>query len=151
MGAGGMAFALDPLWGSRFEVLLEAAKRLRNDRHHEAAIVTTQTACEVCTELVLTETFRRRGLDYLSDPLGRLLPNYNIGNDRVRRVYEAATNDSIAAVDKLRWQRFKQHVERRNDVVHSGLEATQADADASIAVVEEIIEHIRKHYYETWL
>jgi hypothetical protein len=151
MGAGWIAFANDPLWGARFEVLLEAAKRLRDDGHPEAAIVTAQTACEVCTERVMTETFLRRRIDYLSDPLGRLLPNYNIGNDRVRKIYEAVTNDSIAAADNARWQRFQQHVKKRHGVVHRGQEATQSDAGASITVVEEIIEHVRRHYYDTWL
>jgi hypothetical protein len=151
MGAGWIAFANDPLWGARFEVLLEAAKRLRDDGHPEAAIVTAQTACEVCTERVMTETFLRRRIDYLSDPLGRLLPNYNIGNDRVRKIYEAVTNDSIAAADNARWQRFQQHVKKRQGVVHGGQEATPSDADASITVVEEVIEHVRRHYYDTWL
>jgi hypothetical protein len=113
--------------------------------------VTAHTACEVCTEIVLSEVWRRRNIDYLSDPLGRLLPNYNIGNDRVKRIYEASTDDSIASADKGRWDRFKQHVKRRNDVVHSGLQATRVQADASIRVVEEMIEHVKKHYYETWL
>jgi hypothetical protein len=31
-----MQFALDPVWGGRFEVLLEAAKRLRDDGHRSA-------------------------------------------------------------------------------------------------------------------
>ena len=146
-----MAFANNPLWGARFEVLLEATKRLRDDGHPEAAIVTAQTACEICTEIVLTGTFQRRRIDYLSDPLGRLLPNYNIGNDRVRRIYEAVTNDSIAAADSVRWQRFQQHVKKRHGVVHGGQEATRSDANASIKVVEEIIEHVREHYYDMWL
>ena len=83
--------------GKTVEILLEAAKRLRDDGHPEAAIVTAQTACEVCTEIVLTATFRRRGIDYLSDPLGRLLHTYNVGNERVRRIYEAVTNDPITS------------------------------------------------------
>ena len=148
MGAW-IAWATDPIWSGRFEVLLQVAKDLRDNDHPEAAIVTAQTACEVCTEILLTETFRKRGIDYLSDPLGSLLPNYNLGNDRVRRVYQAATNDLITT-ETVRWAAFKQHTKKRNDVVHAGEAAARDKADASIKVVEDIIRHMVRHHYEKW-
>ncbi len=150
MAGAASAFANDPLWGKRFEVLLGAAKQLRDNDHNEAAIVTAQTACEVCTEIVLTLTFQSRGIDYLNDPLGHLLSNYNVGNERVRRLYEAVTDDLISKTSP-HWSSFQKHVKKRNDVVHSGEQATRAEADASIAVAAEIIEHIKQHYYARWL
>lgn len=142
-----IAWATDPIWGGRFKVLLQAAKDLRDNDHHEAAIVTAQTACEVCTEILLTVALRKRGVEYLSDPLDRLLPNYNLGNERVRKVYEAITDDLLTA-DAARWSKFQQHVKKRNGVVHRGEAATRAEADASISVVEDVIDHIVQHHYD---
>src|SRR5687767_2764159 len=47
-------------WQERYRFLLDSARQLRDQRHHEAAIVTAQTACEVCTEVVLTDALRDR-------------------------------------------------------------------------------------------
>jgi len=52
--------------------------------------------------------------------------------------------------DAARWSRFKHHLEKRNAVVHRGEAASRTDADASVAIVEEIIEHLRQHHYATW-
>jgi hypothetical protein len=139
-------------WGFLFQSLLRAAKDLNDKGHHEAAIVAAQTSCEVCTEMVLTETFEIRGVpEYLSDTLGVLLgKNYNVGNPRVREIYEAVTEDPIYADGKARWYRFKEHTKKRHAVVHKGESATKADADASIKVVQEIIEHILQHHDAKW-
>jgi hypothetical protein len=141
-------------FGFRFQTLLSTAKGLNDNGHHEAAIVTAQTACEVCTAMVLTEILKIRDIDYLSDalaPTDGLLPNYNLSRKDVRRYYEAVTEDKIAEDDNDRWTRFQKHVRRRNKVVHhAGESATKAEADASIRVVQEMIEHILQHHDAKW-
>jgi hypothetical protein len=135
-------------YGKRLNVLFNTAVWLRDLGYHEAAIITAQTACEVCTEIVLTDAFDSRGIGYLTDPVGDLLPNYNLAHDKVRKVYEAVTDDAIA--QEPFWPTFKEHNKKRNGVTHRGERATRADADASIAVVEEVIRHIQQHYVATW-
>jgi hypothetical protein len=132
MGAAWIAFANNP-WRSRFEVLLDSAKQLRDQDYHEAAIVTAQIACEVYTEIVLSAMFTRKDIEYLFDPISKLLNNYNLGHNRVRKIYVAVCDDPIH--EQPFWSRFKQHTERRNNVVHRGQQADQADADDSITVV----------------
>ncbi len=143
MGVAWIAFA-NGAWRERFEVLLDSAKQLRDQGHNEAAIVTAQIACEVYAEVVLTAMFARKNIEYLSDPIEEILPNYNLGNEKVRGVYVALCDDPIH--QQVFWSRFKQHTKRRNDVVHRGTQANQADADDSITVVEEVIHHINSWF-----
>jgi hypothetical protein len=82
--------------GFLFQALLSTAKELNDNGHHEAAIVTAQTACEVCTEMVLTKTFEIRGVpEYLPKTLDDFVLGknytYNVGSDRVRKLYETVT------------------------------------------------------------
>jgi hypothetical protein len=127
------------VWGQQYKFLLDTAKKLRDQAHHEAAIVTAQTACEVCTEVVVSGWLRAKGIeDYVADLITEPLRSYNPLDHRVRKVYEAFSEDEIEP-GKLLWQSFRAHVERRNDIVHRGRQATPQEADDSIAVAEAII------------
>jgi hypothetical protein len=141
LSAALMAWAWPEWWDDRFFVLIKTAKDLKDQGHPEAAIVTAQTACEVCTEIFLEAGFRDQDITYLKDPITKLLPNYNVANPRVRSIYETVCDDQIGR--EPFWARFKQHVERRNRIVHRGENASQQDAEDSIAVAEEVIVHIR--------
>jgi hypothetical protein len=135
-------------FGKRLNVLFNTACWLRDRGYHEAAIITAQTACEFCTEMVLTDTFDSRGIGYLTDPVSELLPNYNLAHEKVRKVYDAVANDAIA--QEPFWPEFVEHSKKRNKVAHRGEKATRPDADASIAAVEKVIRHIQQHYASTW-
>lgn len=133
-------------WGERYreryQVLLDAAKKLREQGYHAAAIVTAQTACEVCTELVLSAMLHTSGIEkrvavLITDPL----PNYNLLRKRVQQVYEAFSEDKIRRGEPL-WQSFRTHVERRNKIVHQGREATPQEANDSIAAAEAVIGYL---------
>src|SRR5215212_6772048 len=102
----------DAKFGRRFVELFNTARWLRDLGYHEPAIITAHMACELRTESVLTDTFDCRGIGYLTDPVRDLLPNYNLGNPNVRKVYEAVTGDVIH--DAPFWSRFQQHNKRRN-------------------------------------
>ena len=124
--------------------MLDAAETLKNQGHYEAAIVTAQTACEVCTEVFLEAGFRNKGITYLADPIESLLRNnYNLNNDRVRGIYKTVCDDQIE--QEPFWARFKEHTKRRNDVVHRGVRASQQEAVDSIGVVREVVTHIRSN------
>jgi hypothetical protein len=56
-------------------VLFNTACRLRDLGYHEAAIITAQTACEGCTEQVMTDTFDIREFRYLLSRAGRRPPS----------------------------------------------------------------------------
>jgi hypothetical protein len=132
-------------WGQRyFEILNDIAKRLRDQGHHEMAVVAAQTACEVFTELVVTTTFKNQNIGHLAEPVEALMPNYNLGNDRVRKLYEALCNDPIS--QQPFWSRYKTHVKRRHGIVHEGKQTDRAGAEESIKAVEEVIYHIQNWF-----
>lgn len=106
----GIAWAFPEMWKGRYEILLDTAKRLSAEGYHEAAVVTAHTACEVCTEITLSNTLREKGLDHLSKPIDNLLPNHNLGNDRVRKLYESLTGDLIS--QESFWPNFTTHTKR---------------------------------------
>ena len=129
-------------WGQRyFEILDNTAKRLINEGHHEMAVVAAQTACEVFSELVITATFKNQNIGHLSEPVEALVPNYNLGNERVRKLYEALCKDPIS--QQPFWSRYKAHVKRRNGIVHEGKRTDKAGAEESIKAVEDVIHHIQ--------
>jgi|SRR5215211_1450641 len=129
------------VWSGRYQVLLDTAKELRDQGHHEAAIVTAQTACEVCTEMVLTRALHERiGDDAVVDLVTSSLGSYSPTNDRVKRWYEVLFGPRIQ--DEPLWQPLKKHVDRRHDIVHRGEEATLQQANESIAAVDKAIRHL---------
>jgi hypothetical protein len=131
-------------WEQRYKFLLDTARELRDQGHPEAAIVTAQTACEVCTEAVLTEALRRRvGDDVVADLITGSLWNYNPTNPRVKRLYETLFDHRIQ--DEPFWQSLKKHVDRRHAVVHRGKEATSQEADESITAVDAATQHLLKN------
>jgi hypothetical protein len=125
--------------------LLDAAKKLRDDGHHAAAIVTAQSACEACMELVLTEAVRAGvGDAAIADFITDSLPNYNPISGRVQKLYELLFGHSLQENQPL-WEPFKKHVKHRNNIVHHGHVATPRQADESIATVEKVIDHLLKN------
>ena len=140
---GAIAASWPEWWEDRFFILLNTAETLKNQGYHEAAIVTAQTACEVCTEVFLEAGFRNKSIAYLTHPIDALLPGYNIGNDKVRNVYAAVCDDQIQ--QEPFWASFKKHVQRRNRIVHGGEKASQQEAEDSIAVAEKVVRHIRRN------
>ena len=75
MSVGAMAMMWPEWWEDRFFVLINTAKTLKDQGHPEAAIVTAQTACEVCTEIFLEAGFRNQDIAYLKGPINDLLTN----------------------------------------------------------------------------
>ena len=128
------------IWRVQYLVLLNTAKQLHTQGYHAASIVTAQTASEVCTQLVLTETLRAKSIEYLADPIGKMISNYNLANPRVRDLYVAVTGDRIQ--DEKFWQSFKEHAARRHKIVHRGRQASTQEAADSIMAVESVIQHL---------
>jgi hypothetical protein len=127
---------------NRHDTLLESAGRLRADGQHEAAIAMAQAACEVCTKTTLQALFLVNDIAYLTDPVGNLLPSYNLGNDRVRKLYVAVSGDPIQ--NEAFWSTFKQHAKRRHEVLHEGREPEPWESEASIEAVRSVVSHLLK-------
>lgn len=131
-----------PAWIKRFPhaSLLQLARGLATQGFHAQAVITAQTACEVCTEAVMTRLIRSRGIDDLQEALDWMIPTYNLGNDRVRKLYVALSSDEIEKATF--WPRFKTHTERRHEAAHKGMGISAHVAEASCQVAEELIRHL---------
>lgn len=66
---------------------------------------------------------------------------FTVTNDRLRRLYIGLTNNAIQ--EQPFWGRYKEHVARRHRVVHKGYVTTQAEAEQSLIVAREFVEHIK--------
>jgi uncharacterized Zn finger protein (UPF0148 family) len=129
-----------------FESLLDSAKKLRQDHQPEAAIVTAQTACEVCTEAVLTGALRERlGDGAMVDLITSRswFNTFNPNTTRVKELYKELFGRSIQK--ESFWLDFTEHAKRRHKIVHCGKRATLRQADESIDVVEKVMQHLLKN------
>jgi hypothetical protein len=125
--------------------LMNIARSLIDDEgQFSFAVVVAHTACEIATERSLDEAFVAKGIPYhLQDWVKRLNYGYNLGSDRIRRLYTALTGDELQN-EQAFWQNFKASVERRNSIVHKGVMVEKADAEASYEAASELLAHLKK-------
>ena len=122
--------------------LLALAQGLIDSGEFSVSIVVAHMACEVATDRALNDAFKAKGIEYLEEPIERLLPSNNLGNKSVRKIYTALTGDEIQ--NQPFWQRFTDSVTRRNNISHNGATYGQADAEASLKVAKEFVAHLKK-------
>jgi hypothetical protein len=120
--------------------LLAKAQELSDDDYHAPAIVMAQMACEIATEQVISAAYKQRGIADLEDPVNELFPAFNLGNERLRRLYLALTGDVIQ--EQPWWSEYIEHTRRRNRVVHHGERPSKEDAEASISVAKQFADHL---------
>jgi len=137
-----MVFFLLHRWGvvPYHKHLINSSKEWIERDEFNVAIVFLQTACEVFTEQVIDAIMQKRSVAWLKEPIDDLFLNYNISNERVRKLYAALTGDRIQ--DQPFWSDFKQHVELRNKVVHTQYNARKEEADKSLASVSAVVAHL---------
>ncbi len=68
-------------------------------------------------------------------------PNCNQGNEGVRTPYEALCKEPIS--QQPFWSRYKEHVTRRNEIVHAGERTGGAGGRTVHRGGEVVIYHIR--------
>jgi hypothetical protein len=123
------------------EVFLATAEGFLGDGHFDPAVVSSQTACELATELALWYWFGRKGKGaQVAEPVMDLFQSFNLGNERLLRIYVALSGDTIQ--ERPFWPRFKEHVRRRNEIVHRGYRSSEAEAQTSVEIAREFVTHI---------
>jgi hypothetical protein len=125
--------------------LLTIARRLIDDEgQFSFAIVVAHTACEIATERSLDNAFVAQGIQSnLQDWVKSLNYGYNLGSDRIRRLYTALTGDELQKQKQVFWQKFKASVDRRNSIVHKGVMVEKADAEESYEAARELLAHLK--------
>jgi len=120
--------------------LLHAAEEMLASGRYEVAVVTAQMACEMSVEQVFGVFFEARGLSDLEAPIEDLLPSYNLGNDKVRRLYSALTFDQVSR--EFFWSEYKTMVSIRNKAVHAGGRVQQSQAAMALRIAAALLEHL---------
>lgn len=122
--------------------LLKKTKQFADAGETDIAIIVAQTACEVCTERAFDVLFRKGGVEWLRDSIFHKSSNYNLVSSKAQKLYTALSGDKIQAAPF--WNAYKEHVERRNKIVHRARGAGQEEANASIEAVTRLMEHLEQ-------
>jgi hypothetical protein len=134
-GKGTGEFLTYPEW------LLESATRLLNEGQHEVAIVTSVMACEIAAEQAFASAFLNRGLGYLEAEVSELLNGYNLGNVRIRKLYNALTGDTIE--QQQFWQAYVEATQRRNAAIHRGKRFNKPEAELSKNAAAALVSYLK--------
>ena len=123
------------------EALLTTAQGLIAGGDFSIAVVVAHMACEISAERALSRTFAAKGIEYLGESVGDLLPGYNLANERVRNLYNALTGDQIQK--QSFWKAFKESASRRNAAVHKGSIMTKEEAEASYKAASDLVAYLQ--------
>lgn len=121
-------------------ILIDNARRLCVEGQSNIAVVVAHMACEVAVERKLAETFAKHGVSHLQESIYDLLNGFNIGNDKLRKLYVALSGDQIN--QQAFWQSFMESVTRRNRIIHKGLIVTQTEAEESLKAADGLVTHL---------
>ena len=122
--------------------LLSAASDLLQQGQYGISVVVSHMACEVAAERALSESFAKKGLAYLEEPVFAFLNGYNLASERNRKLYSALTGDEIHT--QSFWQAFKESSARRNEVMHKGKVVGAVEAESSLSAARLVIEHLER-------
>jgi hypothetical protein len=91
------------VWSDQYSFLLDNAKKLRDQGHYEAAIVTAQTASEVCMALVVRALLRASGIEehvaeLITDPPAQIQSGRRQGAKSVRGVLRGQNRTGWSAL-----------------------------------------------------
>jgi hypothetical protein len=124
------------------QALLTFARKLIDDDQFSIAVVVSHMACEIAAERSVSESFVKKGIQYLEDPVINLLNGYNFANDKTRELYTALTGDEIQK--QPFWQKFKESGTRRNHIIHWGRVVRKAEAEDSFKAASDFVAHLKK-------
>jgi HEPN domain-containing protein len=117
--------------------LLEKAEQLCQTGFYEAALVTAQSACEICCEQTFTLFLKQNDIAFIQSALRGLITNYNVSNGKTTKLYSAVARERIQ--DQPFWQAYKALVEHRNNVVHKGEPVSKEQAEGYLTTAKDII------------
>ena len=122
--------------------LLKLSQKLIDQNEHSVAIVVAHTACEVSVENALSRAYAARRLQDIEEAVNAFLTGgYNLGNERIRKLYDALTGNEVQK--EPFWEAFKKSSERRNKAVHKGIKFTQVEAEESFKAATDLIGYLR--------
>jgi hypothetical protein len=131
-----MNVGADPLWLQHFD---EAADMIEQ-RRYELAVVAAQIACEIEIENAVESV-----VDAASGSLARMaidnLRSWSLIDRRAQKVFAMVVGKK--PTEEPWWRDYRDHVARRNNIVHRGARVAENDARRSLGVAEELVDWVR--------
>ncbi len=125
------------------QILLGIARFLlgkHDDKLCGLATIVAHLACEVAIERSLSDSFARKGIQALEEPMTDVLNGYNLANDKVRNLYTSLTGDDIR--ERPFWGNFIRSAKRRDAIIRKGLIVGRTDAEESIQAASDFLAHL---------
>jgi hypothetical protein len=97
-------------------------------------------ACEVAIERSMSDSFARKGIRSLEEPVADVLNGYSLADEKVRNLYTSLTGDEIR--EQPFWDRFIRSAKRRDHIVRKGLIVGRSDAEESFKTANDFLAHI---------
>lgn len=126
----------------RHYALLSSAYAMREREENAHAVVAAQAACEVCAERAIGDLLRRRKLGPFQEIVLEYAANYSMLRGPSQEVWLALTLERFTAAPGF--AEYKEHVERRNKIVHKGADVTWVEAEASLAAARGFLDYVER-------
>lgn len=105
---------------------------------NDMAVLRAQAACEVYARKVLDDLLERRGGSELAKAVK---PSATLNDRRSQGLFHLLTNEWIT--DQEWWDAYREHLERRNNIVHAGAVVTSDQAHASLDAADEFRRYLK--------
>jgi hypothetical protein len=105
------------------------------------AVIAIQTAFELFMEGAFDYVLQLRSTVEIGDAVAQLIRRYNMSDDRVRSLWTSLTGHKITE-PAATWKAYRDHLDRRNGLVHRGEGVTGHDAKASLDAVNDLAAEI---------
>jgi len=125
------------------QILLSIARFLlgkHDDKLCGLSTIVAHLACEVAIERSLSDSFARKGIQFLEEPMDDVLSGYNLANDKIRNLYTSLTGDQIQG--QPFWGSFIRSAKRRDNIIRKGLLVGRTDAEESIKAASDFLAHL---------
>jgi hypothetical protein len=125
------------------QILLSIAKALlgkNDDKLCGLATIMAHLACEVAIERSFSDSFARKGIQFLEGPVADVMNGYNLANDKVLNLYTTLTSDEIQ--ERPFWSNFVRSAKRRDTIIRKGLIVGRTDAEETIKAASDFLAHL---------
>ena len=125
------------------QILLGIARFLlgkNDDKLCGIVTIVSHLACEVAIERSLSDSFARKGIQSLQEPMADVLNGYNLANDKVRNLYTSLTGDEIQ--EQPFWGNFIRSAKRRDNIIRKGLIVGRTDALETFKAASDFLAHL---------
>ena len=127
---------------ARHDELLDEARSCLQSGQLGYATVLAQAACEQAIASAIRRLVAHKYRPLQTVLEGMIDRKHTLRDLTGRRLWQALTGEQIHRASF--WERYGEHIARRNSIVHEGSSVSSHQAEASLAVALEVCEHVTR-------